>query len=265
MGTHGYVKLWLVGCALWLPVAAILSGCSQSRHAPGVAGAEISSLRDSRQLVMVIADDWDTARASLQCHTRDNAGGAWRPVGERVAVNMGRTGLAWGRGLCDPSLPGPAKREGDGKSPAGAFDLPFAFGYAPKDQARDIRLSYVALAPDVVGVDDPKSKYYNQVVSTGQVVKDWDSAETMLRGDGLYQWGIFVNHNTSPVVPGAGSCIFMHIWRGPDKPTAGCTAMSPDDMLRIVRWLDPQARPVLVQLPRDAYERLAKPWGLPGN
>jgi L,D-peptidoglycan transpeptidase YkuD (ErfK/YbiS/YcfS/YnhG family) len=229
--------------------------------------------------VLVIADGWDATGASLQCYARDSAGGPWQPVGERVPVSLGRAGLAWGRGIGPtPTLPGPVKREGDGKSPAGAFELPFAFGYAPKEEGartgcptrgrdghdtRDVKLPYVPLTPDVVGVDDPKSKYYNQVVSASQATKDWDSAETMLREDDLYEWGIFINHNTSPAVPGAGSCIFMHIWRGQDKPTAGCTAMSPDHIQRLARWLDPQARPVLVQLPREACQRLAKPWGLP--
>jgi D-alanyl-D-alanine dipeptidase len=229
--------------------------------------------------VLVIADGWDATRGTLQCYDRGTAAGAWRPARERVAVSLGRTGLAWGRGIGPaPTLPGPVKREGDGKSPAGAFELPFAFGYAPKEEcghdgrsargqhghdARDVKLPYLPLTPDVVGVDDPKSKYYNQVIAMRQVARDWDSAETMLREDSLYKWGVFINHNTSPVVPGAGSCIFMHIWRGPDKPTAGCTAMSPGQIERIVRWLDPNAKPVLVQLPREAYARLAKPWGLP--
>jgi L,D-peptidoglycan transpeptidase YkuD (ErfK/YbiS/YcfS/YnhG family) len=243
--------------------AALLAGCSQSPNAPSAAGADVSPVQDSRQLVLVIANDWDATKASLQCYDRDSATAPWRAIGEPVAVCMGRTGLAWGRGLRDPRLPGPTKREGDGKSPAGAFDLPFAFGYAAKGDARDIKLPYVPLTPDVMGVDDPKSKYYNQVVSTTKVAKDWDSAEIMLRNDDLYRQAIFINHNTSPAVPGAGSCIFMHIWRSQDKPTTGCTAMSPDHIERIVRWLDPQAKPVLVQLPRDAYQRLAKPWGLP--
>ncbi len=136
--------------------------------------------------------------------------------------------------------------------------------YAPKDEARDVKLPYVALTANVVGVDDARSRYYNRIVRVDQTPdRDWDSAETMRRPDGLYEWGVFVNHNTSPAAPGAGSCIFLHIWRGPDRPTAGCTAMSPDRMVGLVTWLDPKARPVLVQLPREEYGRLAAAWGLP--
>ena len=64
--------------------------------------------------------------------------------------------------------------------------------------------------------------------------------------DGLYRWGIVVGHNPANQ-PGAGSCIFIHLWRGPGQPTAGCTAMSEENLPRILAWLDPALDPRLVQ------------------
>jgi len=50
---------------------------------------------------------------------------------------LGRAGLAWGLGLHgNPPFPGPIKREGDGRSPAGAFELSSAFGYAPRPRRK---------------------------------------------------------------------------------------------------------------------------------
>lgn len=173
--------------------------------------------------------------------------------------------MAWGRGLHgQPPLAGPVKREGDGKAPAGAFALPAAFGYAPAKRAGDLKLPYIAITDSVVGVDDLKSKHYNRILRVdASVKKDWTSQETMRRSDGLYEWGVVVGHNTDPIEPGAGSCIFLHIWRGPGQPTAGCTAMARDRIVALTRWLDAHARPVLVQLPREAYNPLAGLWGLP--
>lgn len=237
-------------------LAASTVGCSP-------AGNQ-SPLDDSRQMVLVVSRDWDAATATLQCYSRDAAGKAWTRVGEPIPANIGRTGLAWGRGLhTGTPLPGPVKREGDGKAPAGVFELPGAFGYADTVDPEDIKLYYVTLTADTFGVDDVKSKYYNQVVNLKDVTKDWNSAETMRRPDGLYEWGVFVNHNTTATVPGAGSCIFLHIWRGPNKPTAGCTSMSTENMQAIIAWLDPKAKPVLVQLPENEYRKLASVWGLP--
>jgi L,D-peptidoglycan transpeptidase YkuD (ErfK/YbiS/YcfS/YnhG family) len=298
------VKYWLM---LVMMGMVCLAGCG--------ATASTSPLGDSRQLVLVVSDNWDATTATLQRYERANPRKPWAVVGQAIPVNLGRTGLAWGRGLHDdiswyaPAQPvvfmGPQKQEGDGKAPAGAFDLPLAFGYAPNTQdpqlpprpldgrwwtddphPSDLKLAYLWLEPNVYGVDDPKSRYYNslvRLVDSGSAVsfhqagrgpsywvwtdtpkKDWTSSETMRREDGLYEWGVLVAHNMSPKpVPGAGSCIFMHVWRGPGKPTAGCTAMSRENMLALLGWLDAQKKPVLVQLPRQAYQQLARTWALP--
>jgi L,D-peptidoglycan transpeptidase YkuD (ErfK/YbiS/YcfS/YnhG family) len=86
----------------------------------------------------------------------------------------------------------------------------------------------------------------------------------MRRADEAYRWGVVVEHNTGwGREPGAGSCIFLHIWSGPASPTAGCTAMDAGRLLELMHWLDPLRTPVLVQLPLAAYDRLRADWDLP--
>lgn len=253
-------RSWLLLCAL------CLAGCEGAAFRQ-TAGGEQSPLNGSLQMVRVISDNWEATTAMLQCYSRPDTGKPWVAVGPAVPVNIGRTGLAWGRGRHDRNeLRSPMKREGDGKAPAGVFDLPFAFGYSPAGADKAVKLPYTALTSDILGVDDPKSKYYNQIIrADSSVVKDWNSTETMRRDDNLYEWGVFVNHNASPAEEGAGSCIFLHIWRGPGKPTAGCTSMDAPEMVRLLHWLDPKAGPVLVQLPRHEYRQLASAWGLPAE
>jgi L,D-peptidoglycan transpeptidase YkuD (ErfK/YbiS/YcfS/YnhG family) len=85
----------------------------------------------------------------------------------------------------------------------------------------------------------------------------------MRRKDELYRRVIVVDHNPEPS-PGAGSCIFLHLWHGPDGGgTAGCTAMSPAPMEALLAWLDPAARPVYVLLPADRAAALRTGWALP--
>ena len=55
-----------------------------------------------------------------------------------------------------------------------------------------------------------------------------------------------LEHNTDPVVPGKGSAIFLHVWSGPGKPTAGCVAAAEADVRRLLGWLDRARRPVCV-------------------
>jgi D-alanyl-D-alanine dipeptidase len=84
----------------------------------------------------------------------------------------------------------------------------------------------------------------------------------MLRTDALYKWGVVVDHN-SAATPGGGSCIFLHIWKDSSTATAGCTAMPEQNLVDLLRWLDPAKRPVLIQMPRQDYDALRSRYSLP--
>lgn len=226
-----------------------------------------SALALSRQLLLVIAPDWASGFAQLQRFERDSRGGDWQPVGAAIAVSLGRSGLAWGRGLhTQLGSAGSEKREGDGCAPAGIFAITALFGYAAPDSpfARGAKLPYLYATPDLKAIDDPVSKYYNQIVDQSSVAQpDWASCEDMRRSDPRYAVGAVVAHNSEPPLAGAGSCIFLHVWEGAGLPTAGCTAMSLADMTALAGWLDSAAAPLLVQLPQAEYERWREGWGLP--
>ncbi len=157
----------------------------------------------------------------------------------------------------------PEKREGDGRAPAGIFSLSGAFGYAPDRECSWIKLPYREATPTLKCIDDLKSRHYNRLVNAGEEPKDWSSCEEMRRADDQYRLGIVVDHNADPAIPGRGSCIFIHIWQGPAKGTAGCTAMAPEGVETLLRWLDPATFPVLIQLPDTVYRQLKGPWELP--
>jgi L,D-peptidoglycan transpeptidase YkuD (ErfK/YbiS/YcfS/YnhG family) len=227
----------------------------------------ISDLAMSRQLLLVIAKRWDSRVAQLQRFMRTRSDSEWHPVGAMTTVSLGRSGLAWGRGLHPPvGGVGPEKREGDGRAPAGVFAISALFGMAgaESDLARAAKLPYLCAIRDLKCIDNPASAHYNRIVDQSAVAQpDWTSFEDMLRGDGRYAVGAVVGHNTDPVVPGAGSCIFLHVWEREGAPTAGCTAMALADMSAIAGWLDGAATPVLVQLTQAEYERRREGWCLP--
>jgi D-alanyl-D-alanine dipeptidase len=112
-------------------------------------------------------------------------------------------------------------------------------------------------------VDDSKSAYYNQIVKTDTIKKDWTSAETMRMKSDVYKFGVFVDYNVNPAIPAMGSCIFMHIWSGGTEPTAGCTAMKESDILKLIGFLDTKKNPILVQLPQSEYNKLKLVYKLP--
>ncbi len=226
----------------------------------------IEAIERARQLVLVTAPDWSSTRATLRRYVRAEPGAAWSEQGAAYPVSLGRSGLGWGLGLHPPSANEPQKREGDGRAPAGVFRLTRVFGYAGHDStiARTARLPYLPVDADTLCIDDPASRHYNRIVDRRRLgAPDWSSHEDMRRRDGQYAIGVVVAHNAEPPEPGRGSCIFMHVWRAPGAPTAGCTASSLDDMRALAAWLDASRQPLLVQLPEDEYRRRRAAWGLP--
>jgi len=233
------------------------------------SGKELPILSHSTQMIVVTTADWNSPQATLQRFERAQSGKKWRPVGEPFTVMVGKTGLGWGEGLITVGgeyrrADDPVKKEGDGKAPAGVFRLSKAFGYTPQEEP-GWKMPYVNVTPSIQCVDEIDSKFYNTLVDTTKILPDWGSHENeqMRRADDLYRWGILVDHNANPPVPGKGSCIFIHIWRGPGQPTVGCTAMPQEKLESLLGWLDPTRKPLLVQLPEAEYQKLRKHWRLP--
>ncbi len=213
---------------------------------------------NTEQLILVTTDTWNKIEGKMAVY--EYKGNRWMPVFTEIPIVTGRSGMAWGTGLHKAELnKGKLKREGDGNSPAGIFHLSGLFGY------EDIRSEMNSLKVDnqTFCVDDSKSIYYNQIVKSDTVKKDWNSAETMRMKSDVYKFGIFVDYNVNPAIPDMGSCIFMHIWSGSKNPTAGCTAMKESDILKLIDFLDKRKNPILVQIPLSEYGRLKSMYKLP--
>jgi L,D-peptidoglycan transpeptidase YkuD (ErfK/YbiS/YcfS/YnhG family) len=207
------------------------------------------------QMILVTADNWEDCRARLALY--EKRAGKWEKYEDFPAV-CGEKGMAWGRGLI-PARPGetftPIKREGDQKTPAGIFRLGECLGYAPQLVVNP-ELPYRQIVESMQGVDDPASRYYNQIVNTAAIDRaeiDWKSYEIMRRTDERYKWLMVIGHNPENL-PGWGSLIFLHIWRDQATGTAGCTAVSEATILTVFKWLKPALNPVIVQCPREVCE-----------
>ena len=259
------------GRSLIIPLVAGIAGCATSPallplrgtspEAPAIQTAA-TPLDGSRQLVLVVTPTWDSTSGTLGRFVRDSDQGVWRAVGDVVPVVVGRTGLAWDDSRVRPGTGEPVKREGDGRSPAGAFALDTAFGFDIRQVVSWVRLPYVQLRTGTECVDDARSAHYNTIVNRDSVARvDWSSSERM-REIEQYAYGVHVAYNAPPR-PARGSCIFLHIWGGPGSVTAGCTAMDLDALKTLMGWVDPQRRPMLVQLPASAVTRLRAEWRLP--
>lgn len=129
------------------------------------------------------------------------------------------------------------KKEGDLKTPAGLYPIGDAFGSQPLA----LHLNYKYITRDDKFIDDVTSKQYNTWVTGSTNAKSYES---MLIKP--YALGAVVNYNMNPIVAGAGSAIFIHIWRASNRPTAGCIAMDKSDILKMLHWLDKQQHPYIL-------------------
>ena len=212
---------------------------------------------DCRQVLLSISDSLNDR--SGQLYLFENKPKGWNLREGPFKVNYGKNGLAWGIGI-HKEQSGIQKQEGDLKSPAGIFELGTAFGYGKKPKG--CKTNYLQIDDNTQCIEDVKSRSYNKIIDNEVVSSDGNSTDLMKRNDDLFKYGFFINHNTMQI-PGKGSCIFFHLWKSPNNNTAGCTALSEQNMLKVINWVDFWRKPLLVQMPRKNYLEYCKKYHLP--
>jgi len=229
----------------------LFSACNSSEVTPTIQTQTIQEKNiiipdDSSQLIVVTTANWSTKDGTLQRYDKTN--NHWQKIGKRINIVLGRNGLGWGKGLhTTPKDAKYVKKEGDGKAPAGLFSLGNGFGYAQTNFK--MNFPYASYKTTDHCVDDSLSQWYNQIIDSKEIAKDYKSFEHMKLRSNLYKYGITVNHNPSQIAQ-AGSCIFIHIKSKNGKGTAGCTAMREDEITSILKWLKGEQKPLLLQLPK---------------
>ncbi len=133
------------------------------------------------------------------------------------------------------------KREGDGASPKGEFRLLSIYYRADRLARLPAHLPMQSMHHDDGWCDDPASRQYNRPVRLPQQ----DSHEELWRADTLYDIVIVLDYNIFPKRRHRGSAIFFHNAREDFAPTAGCIALRPSDMARLVPRLSRQCRMVI--------------------
>jgi L,D-peptidoglycan transpeptidase YkuD (ErfK/YbiS/YcfS/YnhG family) len=119
------------------------------------------------------------------------------------------------------------KREGDGATPVGRFPLRRLLYRPDRLERPTTALPTAPLSPRDGWCDDPADALYNRLVRLPYPARH----ERLWREDRLYDLLVVVGHNDDPVVPGAGSAVFLHVAKPDFAPTGGCVALSAGDLL----------------------------------
>jgi L,D-peptidoglycan transpeptidase YkuD (ErfK/YbiS/YcfS/YnhG family) len=220
------IPLYLISLAFFL----LLVSCVPAKHATYIKPIIDSLMINESSQALVVTNDRPSS-SIVNIYALEKKDNKWEKVGDAIDGVIGKNGFA---------NPG-EKREGDGKSPSGIFPLRMAFGY---DKFIHTKLPYRQTLPDDLWIDDVNATDYNRWVKKGDTKAV--SYEKMKRDDNLYKYGIVIEYNTDPVIKGHGSAIFLHVWGGKNIATEGCVAVSEDNIVRILDWLDPQALPLII-------------------
>jgi L,D-peptidoglycan transpeptidase YkuD (ErfK/YbiS/YcfS/YnhG family) len=164
----------------------------------------------------------------LRVHTRpgDRTRGLLLTGGRAIPVVLGRAGIAAN------------KREGDGATPRGRFQLTRLWWRADRGPRPATLLPIRRIAPDLAWSEDPGDRRYNRPFRRSAD----EPGDRLWRDDRLYDLIVEIDHNTRPRVAGRGSAVFLHIARPDRSPTAGCVAFGANELRRLLGRLGPRTR-----------------------
>jgi L,D-peptidoglycan transpeptidase YkuD (ErfK/YbiS/YcfS/YnhG family) len=175
-----------------------------------------------RQLITVTAASYGATYATLAAYQRASHG--WRRVFGPWTARIGRNGFA----------PPGGKREGDGRTPSGAYIIPYLFGITGHP---GFSVRYRRIHPYDFWDDDPASPRYNEWVDSRGASPGADPEPMDVSA---YDYGAVIGYNLART-PGLGSAIFLHLNIG--IATAGCVTLPPGELLPLLRWLNPALSP----------------------
>lgn len=187
----------------------------------------LDGVGNAGQVIAVAASGYGATTATFTAYQRTTTG--WQQVFGPWLAHIGRNGFA----------PSGEKREGDGRTPSGAYGLSFFFGVRANP---GVKFEYRTIGgPWIVWGDDPSGPNYNQWIDTRSQPAG-PSPEPMYVA-GVYDYGAVIAYNTART-PGLGSAIFLHVSSG--GTTAGCVSLPTSQLLPVLRWLDPDRAPRIV-------------------
>jgi L,D-peptidoglycan transpeptidase YkuD (ErfK/YbiS/YcfS/YnhG family) len=151
--------------------------------------------------------------------------------GRHFPCSVGRGGV----------LPAKSKREGDGGTPDGVHGLVGLLFRPDRLGRHQVPAWAVPIGPGDLWSDDVKDADYNLMVRAPHGF----SHERLRRADPLYDIVLVTDFNWPRAERGRGSCIFIHVWRGPRVPTAGCVAFEKTDLLWIAQRLEYRSKVIV--------------------
>lgn len=121
------------------------------------------------------------------------------------------------------------QKEGDLKTPLGTWKIGKAYGI---NDNPGTELEYTKITEDMYWCCNLESKNYNKLIYKKANDNIYD--EHLIEFPIQYEYLLDIGFNKE-VKKGAGSAIFLHCWKDDKTPTAGCIAISRENMIKILQ------------------------------
>jgi L,D-peptidoglycan transpeptidase YkuD (ErfK/YbiS/YcfS/YnhG family) len=156
-------------------------------------------------------------------------------------------------------VPASDRRQGTGKTPIGAFPIVTTFGRLANPGTE---MPYVKFDRNDAWTYNPRSpSTYNLFQTANRSWRSFGSyVEWLWRYGSQYNYVAVMDYNlpkgevrtgadgirraANPANTAKGGGIFLHVSNG--KATAGCIAIPQAQMAKVMRWLDPAKKPIVV-------------------
>jgi len=188
--------------------------------------ARMADTGGGTQLITAVAAKDSATSGTVTWWELDN--GRWVKTGS-AAARFGANGL----------VEGSSRKQGTNTTPAGLYELPYAFG--TKAAPSGTSYKYRPVRESSWWCQDNESRVYNRWSEPR--AKDCRAAESehLVAYEKQYAYALVIGFNYAKPVRGRGAGIFLHVnGRG---ATAGCVSVSADAMRRILKWADPGQEP----------------------
>lgn len=127
------------------------------------------------------------------------------------------------------------KREGDGATPIGRYGLRALMVRRDRVTGPQSAVPAAPIRPDDAWSEEPRSGHYNRLIRRPA----GSSGDRLTREDRLYDIVGILDWNICPRASYRGSAIFLHLCQPGYRPTAGCIALEPTDLKRLLAACGP--------------------------
>ncbi|MDR1539629.1 MAG: L,D-transpeptidase family protein [Clostridiales bacterium] len=185
------------------------------------------------QIITVTTKTLRDAKAVINAYEKTD--GRWSRAFSDLSGVVGQRGISYNR------------TQGDKTTPGGVYSITWGFGILPDP---GVKYPYRLVDESDYWVGDSNSDLYNTYQSRDSS-SSWSTrnSEHLIEYEKAYDHAAVIDFNLERK-KGIGGGIFLHALTN-SSGTAGCVALESEDLLNVLKWIDPEKRTAIIICPES--------------